>query len=89
MKNTQVKAFCVAFQGADSGILKLNPNAYGAQGKGLENKIEPEQQGFVKEDSNEDHTQAQETSDYMSLNQLHFIETGMWDIAKSLSCGSH
>lgn len=59
MKNAQVKAFCVVFQSADSAILKLNPlilMTYMA--KYWKIKYNLNNRGFVKEDSNEDHTQA-------------------------------
>lgn len=59
MKNTQVKAFSVAFQGTDSGMLKLNPLTlmmhmakYWKIKYNLTNRV------FVKKNSNEDGTQA-------------------------------
>ena len=59
MKNTQVKAFSVAFQGTDSGMLKLNPLMLVMyMAKYWKIKYNLTIRGFVKEDTNEDRTQA-------------------------------
>lgn len=71
MKNTPVKALPVTFQGTDSGRLKLNSlmlMMYMA--KYWKIKYNLTNRGFVKEDSNEDRTQAWETSDLTSALQL-------------------